>query len=132
MPVTVGMSGFSYRRFLEDYRSAPKGRYVAGLLPSLPFESARFDLTLVSYLLLVYEDHFSYEFHRLAILDMLRVAGEVRVFPLVTLMLKPSPYVEPLLQELQSLGYTAQIHTVQYELQRGGNQLLCIKRHPKL
>lgn len=109
-------------RFIADYEAGRKaGRYLVGELPQLDFMSDQFDLALCSHFLFLYSDHFSYEFHRTAILDMLRVATEVRVFPLMTLRLKPSPYVEPLVQEVQSWGYTAQIHTVQYELQRGGN-----------
>jgi len=116
-------------RFIADYETGKKvGRYLIAELPRLDFRDGQFDLALCSHFLFLYSDHFSYEFHRLAILDMLRVAGEVRVFPLVTLRLKPSPYVEPLVQELQSLGYTAQIQTVHYELQRGGNHMLWIKR----
>lgn len=120
-------------RFIADYEAGKKaGRYVVGELPHLDFRHDEFELALCSHFLFLYSDQFSYEFHRMAILDMLRVAREVRVFPLMTLMCQPSPYVEPLVQELQSLGYTAQIHTVQYELQRGGNQLLCIKKHSEL
>ena len=116
-------------RFVTDYEAGKQaGRYLAGELPHLDFRNEQFDLALCSHFLFLYSDQFSYDFHRLSILDMLRVAREVRIFPLMTLMLKPSPYVEPLMQELQSRGYTAQIQTVPYELQRGGNQMLCIKR----
>lgn len=116
-------------RFISDYETGKRdGRYVPGELPNLDFPRDQFDLALCSHFLFLYSDHFSYEFHRTAILDMLRVAREVRVFPLMTLMLEPSPYVGPLIEELHALGYRAQIHTVQYQLQRGGNQLLCVKR----
>ena len=116
-------------RFITDYEAGKTtGRYVVGELPHLDFPDNQFDLAVCSHFLFLYSDHFSYEFHLAAILDMLRVAREVRVFPLMTLRLKPSPYVEPLMQELQSMGYTNQIHTVRYELQRGGNHMLCIKR----
>ena len=116
-------------RFITDYEAGKTtGRYVVGELPHLDVPDNQFDLAVCSHFLFLYSDHFSYEFHRMAILEMLRVASEVRVFPLMTLLLKPSPYVVPLMEELCSLGYTAQIHTVHYELQRGGNQLLSVKR----
>lgn len=116
-------------RFITDYEAGETaGRYVAGELPHLGFRNDQFDLALCSHFLFLYSDHFSYEFHRMAIIEMLRVAREVRVFPLMTLMLQPSPYVGPLIEELQALGYMAQIQTVQYQLQRGGNQMLCVKR----
>lgn len=48
----------------------------------------------------------------------------------MTLTLTPSPYVEPLLWDFTAQGYVEEIHTVSYELQRGGNQMLFIKKHP--
>ena len=116
-------------RFITDYEAGKTtGRYVVGELPHLDFTDNQFDLALCSHFLFLYSDQFSYDFHRLSILDMLRVASEVRVFPLMTLGLQPSLYVGPLMQELHSIGYTAQIQTVPYEFQRGGNQMLCINR----
>lgn len=116
-------------RFVADYEAGKKaGRYLIGELPHLDFSNDQFDLALCSHFLFLYSDHFSYEFHRAAILEMLRVAREVRMFPLMTLMLHPSPYVGPIMEELHALGLTAQIQTVQYELQRGGNRMLCVKR----
>lgn len=87
-------------RFIADYDAGKKAeRYIVGELPQLDFRNGQFDLALCSHFLFLYSDHLSYEFHRTAILELLRVAGEVRVFPLMTLMLKPSPSVKPLMQE---------------------------------
>lgn len=116
-------------RFLTDYEQGKAdGRYVTGELPRLNCSDAQFELALCSHFLFLYSDHFSYEFHRAAVFEMLRVAREVRVFPLLTLALKPSPYLSPLLEDLTRNGYHHEIRTVPYELQRGGNQMLCIKR----
>lgn len=116
-------------RFLADYeRGKADGRYVIDELPLLTFQDAQFDLALCSHFLFLYSDHVSYEFHRAALYEMLRIAEEVRVFPLLTLALKPSPYLAPLLEDLASAGYHHEICTVPYELQRGGNQMLRIKR----
>ncbi|MGQ0591300.1 MAG: hypothetical protein ACT4QB_01270 [Gammaproteobacteria bacterium] len=104
------------------------GRYLIGELPQLDFGDGQFDLALCSHLLFLYSDQFTYEFHRSTIHEMLRVAREIRVFPLMTLMLQPSPYLAPLIRELESQGYVAQIQTVRYQIQRGGNQTLSIKR----
>src|SRR5437660_12149710 len=46
----------AYRTFLADYRMGRGTRYVPGKLPELPFRDGQFDLSLVSYLLFVYED----------------------------------------------------------------------------
>ncbi|HRI36920.1 MAG TPA: SAM-dependent methyltransferase [Nitrospira sp.] len=115
-------------RFLVDYeRGKTEGRYIIGKLPRLDFSDKRFQLALCSHFLFLYSDHFSYEFHRAAVFEMLRIAGEVRVFPLLTLALKPSPYLMPLIEDLARDGYHHEILSVSYELQRGGNQMLCIK-----
>lgn len=116
-------------RFLADYEQGKSdGRYVIGELPRLDFPDNQFKLGLCSHFLFLYSDHFSYEFHRTAVFEMLRVASEVRVFPLLTLARKPSPYLTPLLEDLTRAGYRHDIRTVPYELQRGGNQMLCIIR----
>lgn len=118
-------------QFIADYeRGRADGRYVTGELPQLALTHDRFDLALCSHFLFLYSDHFSYAFHREAIAEMLRVATEVRIFPLMTLKLTPSSYVEPLVQDFTAQGYVAQIHAVSYELQRGGNTMLSIKKHP--
>ena len=75
--------------FVADYESGKAaGRYVVGELPTLSFESYRFDLALCSHFLFLYSDHLSYEFHRASVLEMLRMASEVRLFPLLTLRLE--------------------------------------------
>ncbi|MHC9063414.1 SAM-dependent methyltransferase [Nitrospira sp. CMX1] len=116
-------------RFLADYEQGKAdGRYVIGELPRLDFSDAQFELALCSHFLFLYSDHFSYEFHRAALSELLRIAEEVRVFPLLTLALKPSPYLAPLLEDFARAGYHHEIRPVSYELQRGGNQMLCITR----
>ncbi len=81
--------------FLEDY---PQGlrerRYLVASLPKLPFADGEFDLALCSHLLFLYSDLLSLEFHLESIKKLCRVAKEVRIFPLLTLASKPSPYVE--------------------------------------
>ena len=70
--------------FLNDfYVGKQQGRYIAGALPSLPFNNGRFDLALSSHFLFLYSAHFSAEFHLQALQEMLRVAHEVRMRPTV-------------------------------------------------
>ena len=116
------------RAFAADYENArTQGRYVAGELPALDFERKRFDLALCSHFLFLYSNQLPYEFHRAAVLEMLRIAPEVRIFPLLTLTLNVSSYVQPLIDELQTHGYSVNIEKVDYELQRGGNKMLRIQ-----
>jgi hypothetical protein len=51
--------------------------------PDLPFRDDVFELALCSHLLFTWSDAFDEEWHRQALADLLRVAREVRVFPLV-------------------------------------------------
>ncbi|GJL53307.1 MAG: SAM-dependent methyltransferase [Nitrospirales bacterium] len=115
--------------FLADYdRGKGQGRYLIGALPELsPSVASDFDLALCSHLLFLYSAQFDAQFHEAALLNMLRVAAEVRVFPLLTLRGKRSEYVEPIMRRLQRDGYAVGIQQVDYELQRGGNEMLWIR-----
>jgi hypothetical protein len=116
-------------RFLADLeRGKAEGRYVVASLPALPFASGQFDLALCSHLLFLYSDHLSFEFHCASAEEMLRVAREVRIFPLLNLERRPSPHVEPLVRHLAERGWAAEARQVPYEFQRGGNQMLCIRQ----
>ncbi len=61
-------------------------------------------------------------------METLRIASEVRIFPLLTLLLKVSPYVHPLVEELKAEGFFVSVEKVNYELQKGGNEILWIQR----
>ncbi|MFN7141275.1 MAG: hypothetical protein ACK4UN_18260, partial [Limisphaerales bacterium] len=63
----------AYKTFLLDYKQHGSSRYVFGKLPCTPFADQQFDLSLVSYLLFVYDDHLDYEFHKQSLLELLRV-----------------------------------------------------------
>ncbi len=101
---------------------------MVGELPALGFADGQFQLSVCSHFLFLYSDHLTYEFHRLSVFEMLRVANEVRIFPLLTLMLEVSPYVQPLISELKSEGFAVSVEKVGYELQRGGNEMLRIQK----
>lgn len=114
--------------FLSDFESGKcEGRYIAGELPSLPLESDAFDIALSSHFLFLYSAHLSVEFHLQALQEMLRVAREVRVFPLLTLEGSPSPHLKPIIEHLAHHRFSAEVRRVPYEFQRGGNEMLLIK-----
>jgi hypothetical protein len=116
-------------RFLADYdRGLREGRYVEAALPALPFDPASFGLAVCSHLLFLYSDLLSLGFHIESLHELCRVAGEVRVFPLVTLSGKPSPHLAAVRSALQTSGWASEVVPVDYELQRGGNQMLRIFR----
>jgi len=116
------------REFLADYPAGLReGRYVDAALPSLPFGDREFDLALCSHLLFLYSSQLGDAFHRAAILELGRVAREVRVFPLLALGSTPSPFVAGCAELLRASGYDVSIEPVPYEFQRGGNQMMRVR-----
>ena len=115
--------------FVADYSEGRRtGRYICGALPNLPFEADRFDLALSSHFLFLYSDHFDAAFHLAAIRALLQVAREVRIFPLLALRAERSQHVNPVCEELRREGHHLSIERVEYELQRGGNEMLRVQR----
>lgn len=115
------------RQFLHDFPvGIHQGRYLKDELPVLPFTTNQFDLALCSHLLFTYSEQLSADFHLASILEMCRVAKEVRIFPLLKLSGELSPWLQPVMNELQQQGYAAEIQQVAYEFQKNGNQMLCI------
>jgi len=116
-------------RFLSDYdRGKSEGRYRPESLPLLSFADNRFNLALCSHFLFLYSDGLDLQFHIKAIGEMCRVAGEVRIFPLLQLGSRPSPHVPMVVSYFRNDGYNVKILRVPYEFQRGGNEMLQIMR----
>jgi len=115
--------------FIKDFPvGIQERRYVTAKLPILPFADGQFDLAICSHFLFTYSDHFSEEFHLTSILEMSRVAKEIRVFPLLNTSQEPSPFLQPVIDKLNDLGYKVQIKQATYEFQKGGNKLLQVSR----
>jgi hypothetical protein len=116
------------RDFLYDYESGKsEGRYLDAELPELPFTDASFDLALCSHFLFLYTAQLGDVFHRSAIREMCRVAAEVRIFPLLALDAKRSPYADQIRDEFHLAGFDVSIEKVPYEFQRGGNEMMRIR-----
>lgn len=115
--------------FLLDYEQGKAtGRYQYQSLPNLEFAEQQFDLCLCSHLLFLYSDQLSLDFHLASINCLLQVAAEVRIFPLLKLDCERSPYVEIVVQELLNQGLEIHVPNVGYEFQKGGNQMLRLRR----
>jgi hypothetical protein len=127
-PEQLGSSRLAaMERFLQDYEVGKTAkRYLPQALPNLDFPDKRFDLCLCSHLLFLYSEQLSLEFHLSSIRELLRVASEVRIFPLLQLDCQLSPYLKPVMQELSNQGFNLEVQTVGYEFQKGGNQMLRI------
>jgi hypothetical protein len=115
------------RQFLNDYSSSHNLRYIAAAVPHLPFRDRQFGLVLSSHFLFLYSQHLGFEFHRRALRELLRVADEVRIFPLLQIGGAPSPWVEPLCAELRAEGFVTQRVKVLYEFQKGGDKMLVLR-----
>ncbi len=118
------------KAFLMDYNAGKKEeRYLFAELPSLPFQDKQFDLALSSHFLFLYTDHLSLGFHIQSIDEMLRVADEIRIFPLVDMNANRSCYVDSVITRYRSLGFSAHEIQVDYEFQKGGNKMLRIYKN---
>ena len=115
------------KSFLSDYEKGKvQNRYVPAELPNLPFENKQFDLVLCSHFLFLYTNNLTVDFHIQAINEMLRIANEVRIFPLMDVNSSRSIYVDEVLSRYTDLGYCAKEVQVNYEFQKGGNKMMVI------
>ncbi|MGI9612180.1 MAG: SAM-dependent methyltransferase [Acidimicrobiales bacterium] len=111
--------------FLGDFEAGrAKGRYLPGELPRLSFADRSFDLAVCSHLLFLYGEQLSTQFHVDSVAELCRIAREVRIFPLLELGSVPSRHLPSVRSQLDGLGITTRIELVEYEFQRGGNQIL--------
>jgi hypothetical protein len=114
--------------FLASYDEGKAQRkYLPAALPDIPFAAGEYDIALCSHFLFLYTDNLSYKFHVDAINEMLRVANEVRIFPLLDVNANESPYVSKIVSDFDI--YDIEIRRVGYEFQIGGNKQLIIKKH---
>lgn len=115
------------RTFLRDF-AAPgaDNRYIAGTLPELPFADGRFGLALCSHFLFLYSEQHGVDFHVASIIELVRTAGELRVFPLLELGSTRSRHLTRVRDDLHERGLSTRIVPVNYEFQRGGNEMLVV------
>jgi hypothetical protein len=111
----------AYKAFLDDF-TRRRERYMAGELPRTPFRDRQFDLTLASYLLFVYEDQLSYEFHKATMRELMRVSsGEIRIYPIVTFEAEPSKYLQRITNEAEFADWKFEVVPTDFEFLRNSN-----------
>ena len=116
------------QEFLDDYdQGKAAGRYIDAALPQLPFANQTFGLALCSHFLFLYTEQLGEDFHHAAVEELLRIAAEVRIFPLLALGSQPSRLLQPVVAQLRGRGRHVTIEQVPYEFQRGGNKMLRIR-----
>ena len=115
-------------KFISDFpHGIEEGRYLEGALPRLDLDDQSHDLALVSHLLFLYDQHLDFASHVASVKELLRVAHEVRVFPLLSLDGSLSEHVPRIIRAF-SADYRIRPIDVNYEFQIGGNQMLQITR----
>ena len=111
--------------FMRDYTDGVKQRrYLPESLPSLDYANCEFGLAICRHFLFVRNENFSVEFHLKSIKEMCRVAGEVRIFPLLNADGHVSDKLPLVMQALQEDGYDVEVRKVHYELQKSANAML--------
>ena len=95
--------------------------------PSLPFSDGEFDLALCSHYLFLYGT-LGLSFHAESIIELVRVAAEVRIIPLVQLDGLKSPFLPAVCETLEASGLLGEIVPVAYEFQRGACEMLQVTR----
>ena len=106
-------------------------RYRFETLPKLSYADDSFDLLLSSHLLFVYDDRLDLAFHIASIAEMLRVAQEVRLFPLVDFKnsrKEEAQNFSPMVAEITQ-RFDAEIVPVGFEFQPGAGFMMRLKRH---
>lgn len=116
------------QKFLFDFeKGLQEKRYIAHALPDRThFNDDAFQLGLSSHFLLLYEQ-LGLDFHIAALEEMLRLCSEIRVFPILTLNAEKPVFLNELIGILNE-NYNTCIEKVAYEFQKGGNEMLVIKR----
>jgi hypothetical protein len=116
-------------RFLDDFElGRAQGRYVGMGLPRLGFGDGEFELAVCSHFLFTYSQQLSAQFHVESVRELCRVAGEVRLFPLLNMDGTPSPHAQVVVEAMRRDGCSADVVQVPYEFQKGGDQMLIVRR----
>ena len=118
----------SARDFTADIAARP-GRYVLGSLPNLPFADRAFDLVLSSHLLFSYGEQMDEDFHRDALLELVRVSrGQVRLYPLfLHTSHKRYPALDRMREMLAGYGVPSRVERVDYAFDPGDEEMLVLE-----
>jgi len=115
-------------KFLVDYESGKaEGRYIDAALPTLPFDNHAFDLALCSHYLFLYSDFVDESEHLAGLLELCRVAGEVRVYPLLSLDGSRSKHLDAVVKSLKNRNIDVSLQAVTYQFQKGSDSMLVLK-----
>lgn len=113
--------------FINDFElGKSQERYIYHELPnSTEYSDLSFDLGLSSHFLILYSQ-LGLDFHIKSITEMLRICKEIRIFPILNLNAVRSEVLDGIIEYFSS-DFKIIIESVDYEFQKGGDQMLIIK-----
>lgn len=119
--------------FLKDYELGLESRrYVNASLPTLPFQDNTFDIGLCSHFLFLYSPQVDEQTHVKSVLELCRVAREVRIYPLLSISdNKRSEHLDAVCSSLTEAGLDFEEAAVTYQFQRGARTMLRISSQSK-
>lgn len=101
----------AWQRFMADYEQPVHAQYyLSSSYRHLPFSSQRFDISLCLIAMLVPNDEGELHEALNAMREQLRVAREVRCFPIISRQNTYSKHLIPVLSHLEGEGYQPSIH----------------------
>jgi hypothetical protein len=114
-------------KFLNDFEEGKiQNRYIPHALPDkLNFPDQFFDIGLSSHFLLLY-GQLGLEFHIAAINEMLRLANEVRIFPIIDLNTNKTELLYKLINHYQK-KFSVEIVKTSYRFQKNAFEMLLIR-----
>jgi hypothetical protein len=111
--------------FFADFpKGFVQGRYQAGDGLALPFTASQFGVALCSHFLFADLASQTPERHVQLIIELARVAKEVRIFPLIDKIGQVSPLLGPVLLGLQERNFGEEVREVAHALYPAGNAML--------
>ncbi|MEO7310721.1 MAG: hypothetical protein ABIX01_09995 [Chitinophagaceae bacterium] len=113
----------TFNAFITDY-GLNKQYYKFGQLPTLDFATNSFDLCVSSNLLFIFDHIFDLTFHIQSVKEMLRVAKELRIFPLYDINGNESKNLKSVIEYLDQNNYQWTIQTNDYYVYKDGNKFL--------
>jgi hypothetical protein len=105
-----------------------QGRYLPAMLPRLPFADCAFDLALCSFLFFLRPERHSIRFHVDGLTELVRVAREVRVFPILQVDGHVPDYAEHVYESLRSKKIEVSFVFVPPTLHKGADRVLVLQR----
>jgi hypothetical protein len=115
--------------FLADFEDGKaQGRYLPAALPHLPFAHGAFDLALCSFLFFLRPERHSISFHIDGLTELIRVAREVRVFPILQVDGRVPDYAEDIYDWLRAKEISVSFLSVPPTLHKGADRVLVLQR----